>query len=124
VQRSGGIEIVPKLKRKGKEKDVTLAYQAATVRIGRATIPSEDAKPAIIQEIVGLLDHQSFDLASISNSLGDLRFPSLWSLEDGTDAVSGAMNKYPDQVTVAMSLDPGCRQQQPPASGAPARRHI
>jgi hypothetical protein len=53
VQRSGGIETVLKLKRNGKEKEVTLACQAATVRVGRDTIPSKDAQPAIIQEIVG-----------------------------------------------------------------------
>jgi hypothetical protein len=34
----------------------------------------------------------------------------------GVDAMSGAMNKYPDIVTVAMTPDPSCRQ--PP----PARR--
>jgi hypothetical protein len=32
----------------------------------------------------------------------------------GVDAVSGALNKYPDQVTVAMTLDPAC--QKPPVS--------
>ena len=31
----------------------------------------------------------------------------------GVDAMSGAMNKYPDMVTVAMTPDPACRQ--PPA---------
>jgi hypothetical protein len=31
------------------------------------------------------------------------------------DAVSGAINRYPDQVTVAMTPDPACRQ-APPAS--------
>jgi len=36
----------------------------------------------------------------------------------GVDAVSGAINKYPDQVTVAMVSDPTCRQ-APPASPAP-----
>ena len=53
VQRSGGIETVLKLKRNGKGKDVTLACQGATVRVGKDTIPSEDAQSAIIQEIVG-----------------------------------------------------------------------
>ena len=33
----------------------------------------------------------------------------------GVDAVSGALNKYPDQVTVAMSPDPAC-QKSPPVS--------
>jgi hypothetical protein len=33
----------------------------------------------------------------------------------GVDAVSGALNKYPDQVTVAMSPDPAC-QKPPPVS--------
>lgn len=36
----------------------------------------------------------------------------------GVDAVSGAMNKYPDQVTVAMTPDPACRR---PATPAPRR---
>jgi hypothetical protein len=28
----------------------------------------------------------------------------------GVDAASGAINKYPDQITVAMIPDPSCRQ--------------
>lgn len=32
----------------------------------------------------------------------------------GVDAASGAMNKYPDMVTVAMTPDPACRQPAPP----------
>lgn len=32
----------------------------------------------------------------------------------GVDAVSGAMNKYPDIVTVAMTPDPVCQQRAPP----------
>jgi hypothetical protein len=41
----------------------------------------------------------------------------------GVDAVSGAINKYPDQVTVAMVPDPACRQGPPPSSAprAPPR---
>ena len=35
----------------------------------------------------------------------------------GVDAASGAMNKYPDIVTVAMTPDPACRQAPPPRSG-------
>ncbi len=35
----------------------------------------------------------------------------------GVDAASGAMNKYPDVVTVAMSPDPACRA---PARPQPA----
>jgi hypothetical protein len=45
-------------------------------------------------------------------SAGNVIFGGVLGL--GVDAVSGAMNKYPDQVTVAMSPDPACRQ--PPAS--------
>jgi len=37
----------------------------------------------------------------------------------GVDAASGAMNKYPDFVTVAMTPDPACRQPL-----APTRRRI
>jgi phosphoketolase len=33
----------------------------------------------------------------------------------GVDAMSGAMNKYPDQVMVAMTPDPAC-QKPPPLS--------
>lgn len=36
----------------------------------------------------------------------------------GVDAASGAMNKYPDIVTVAMTADPKCE----PAKPAPRRR--
>lgn len=32
----------------------------------------------------------------------------------GVDAMSGAMNKYPDMVTVAMTPDPACRPAAPP----------
>ncbi len=31
----------------------------------------------------------------------------------GVDAATGAMNKYPDMVTVAMSPDPACAPRQP-----------
>jgi hypothetical protein len=37
----------------------------------------------------------------------------------GVDAASGAMNKYPDMVTVAMMPDPAC---QPAAPARPRRR--
>lgn len=37
----------------------------------------------------------------------------------GVDAASGAMNKYPDIVTVAMTPDPACRQ---PVAAPPPRR--
>src|SRR5262249_26144473 len=33
----------------------------------------------------------------------------------GVDAASGAMNKYPDIVTVAMTPDPACRTGPPPS---------
>lgn len=39
----------------------------------------------------------------------------------GVDAASGAMNKYPDMVTVAMTPDPACRQ--PPSYRSPPARH-
>jgi hypothetical protein len=32
----------------------------------------------------------------------------------GVDAASGAMNKYPDIVTVAMTPDQACRSPEPP----------
>jgi hypothetical protein len=37
----------------------------------------------------------------------------------GVDAATGAMNKYPDMVTVAMQPDPACRQPGPPPRAAP-----
>jgi len=40
----------------------------------------------------------------------------------GVDAASGAMYKYPDQVTVAMSADPACRSEPPPYSRPPRPR--
>ena len=48
---------------------------------------------------------------------GNVVFGGLIGL--GVDAASGAMNKYPDMVTVAMAPDPTCRQ---PAPAAPRRR--
>jgi hypothetical protein len=53
-------------------------------------------------------------------SAGNVIFGGVIGL--GVDAVSGAMNKYPDQVTVAMSPDPACRQQPAPPAPRP-RRH-
>ncbi len=41
----------------------------------------------------------------------------------GVDAASGAMYKYSDQVTVAMSPDPACRSGPPPYSRPPPPRH-
>lgn len=44
----------------------------------------------------------------------------------GVDAASGAMNKYPDIVTVAMTPDPTCRQPSyppPPYGRPPTPRH-
>lgn len=35
----------------------------------------------------------------------------------GVDAVSGAINKYPDQLTVAMVPDQACRKQAPAPAG-------
>jgi hypothetical protein len=37
----------------------------------------------------------------------------------GVDAASGAMNKYPDMVTVAMTPDPACRAAPPPYGRMP-----
>jgi hypothetical protein len=51
-------------------------------------------------------------------SAGNVIFGGVIGL--GVDAMSGAMNKYPDMVTVAMTPDPACRQS--PAAPAPLRR--
>jgi uncharacterized protein YceK len=41
----------------------------------------------------------------------------------GVDAATGAMNKYPDIVTVAMLPDPACQRPAPlPRRNAPAKR--
>jgi hypothetical protein len=53
-------------------------------------------------------------------SAGNVIFGGVIGL--GVDAVSGAMNKYPDQVTVSLSPDPACRQPSPAAT-PPTRRH-
>jgi hypothetical protein len=37
----------------------------------------------------------------------------------GVDAASGALNKYPDMVTVAMTPDPTCRREPPPYNPMP-----
>ncbi len=48
---------------------------------------------------------------------GNVVFGGLIGL--GVDAATGAMNKYADQVTVAMLPDPACRANGPP----PSARH-
>lgn len=45
-------------------------------------------------------------------SAGNVIFGGVIGL--GVDAMSGAMNKYPDMVTVAMTPDPACRPAAPP----------
>jgi hypothetical protein len=45
-------------------------------------------------------------------SAGNVIFGGVIGL--GVDAVSGAMNKYPDHVTVAMTPDPACKPVAPP----------
>jgi hypothetical protein len=42
----------------------------------------------------------------------------------GVDAASGAMNKYPDVVTVAMTPDPACRAPEPPPPTRTPSRHM
>jgi len=37
----------------------------------------------------------------------------------GVDAMSGAMNKYPDQITITMIPDPACHKSVKPTSGKP-----
>jgi hypothetical protein len=37
----------------------------------------------------------------------------------GVDAATGAMNKYPDIITVSMTPDPSCRQPPPPPNRPP-----
>jgi hypothetical protein len=44
-------------------------------------------------------------------SAGNVIFGGVIGL--GVDAVSGAMNKYPDQVTVGLSPDPACQTAPP-----------
>src|SRR5262249_4749355 len=39
----------------------------------------------------------------------------------GVDAATGAMNKYPDVVTVSMTPDPSCRQPPPNRPPPPGR---
>ena len=51
-------------------------------------------------------------------SAGNVIFGGVLGL--GVDAVSGALNKYPDQVTVAMTPDPAC-QKSPVSPRAPPR---
>ena len=51
-------------------------------------------------------------------SAGNVIFGGVIGL--GVDAMSGAMNKYPDMVTVAMTPDPTCRRA--PAASPPPRR--
>jgi hypothetical protein len=52
-----------------------------------------------------------------SMTAGNVIFGGIIGL--GVDSASGAMNKYPDMVTVAMTPDPACRQ---PAAAPPRTR--
>ena len=57
-----------------------------------------------------------------SMAAGNVIFGGIIGL--GVDAASGAMNKYPDVVTVAMTPHPACRTPEPlPPNRAPPR-HI
>jgi hypothetical protein len=48
---------------------------------------------------------------------GNVEFGGILGL--GVDAATGAMNKYADQVTVAMIPDQSCRRGEPPPSARP-----
>lgn len=50
-------------------------------------------------------------------SAGNIVFGGVIGL--GVDAASGAINKYPDLVTVAMTPDPSCHRAPPPARKPP-----
>ena len=52
-----------------------------------------------------------------SMAAGNVVFGGIIGL--GVDAASGAMNKYPDMVTVAMSSDPACSREPPPYTRMP-----
>jgi hypothetical protein len=57
-----------------------------------------------------------------SMAAGNVIFGGIIGL--GVDAASGAMNKYPDVVTVAMTPDPACRTPEPPPPNRAPPRHI
>ena len=57
-----------------------------------------------------------------SMAAGNVIFGGIIGL--GVDAASGAMNKYPDVVTVAMTPDPACRAPEPPPPNRAPSRHI
>jgi hypothetical protein len=57
-----------------------------------------------------------------SMAAGNVIFGGIIGL--GVDAASGAMNKYPDVVTVAMTPDPACRAPEPAPPNRGPPRHI
>jgi hypothetical protein len=75
---------------------------------GSAALPIQCAKECY------LLGSSIIPSGTETMTAGNVIFGGVIGL--GVDAASGAMNKYPDMVTVAMVPDQACRQRTPRAS--------
>lgn len=78
-----------------------------TLSKGSASLPIQCAKECYVTG-TGVIPSNAEAMAA-----GNVIFGGVIGL--GVDAVSGALNKYPDQITVAMTPDPAC-QKPPPVS--------
>lgn len=84
-----------------------------TLSKGSASLPIQCAKECYVTG-TGVIPSDAEAMAA-----GNVIFGGVIGL--GVDAVSGALNKYPDQITVAMTPDPAC-QRPPPVSPRPPPR--
>jgi len=78
------------------------------------------------------LGHKNIQHTVRYSELSPTRFKDFWRMAAGNvilggviglgvDAATGAMNKYPDVVTVSMTPDPSCRQPPPNRPPPPGR---
>jgi hypothetical protein len=84
-----------------------------TLSKGSASLPIQCAKACYVTG-TSVIPSDAEAMAA-----GNVVFGGLIGL--GVDTMSGAINKYPDQVAVAMSPDPAC-QKPPPVSPRPPPR--
>ena len=74
---------------------------SVTLSRGSNALPISCAKPCYVTG-TSIIPANTESMAA-----GNVIFGGVLGL--GVDAMTGAMNKYPDQVTVAMNPDPACR---------------
>lgn len=80
---------------------------SVTLSKGSASLPVQCTKQCY------LLGSSILPSGTEAMAAGNVIFGGVVGL--GVDAASGAMNKYPDLFTVAMSPDPACHQAAPPS---------